>query len=394
MKRVLIFLGITLVVFGVVFGIVFGLGWEAFDTINKNRTGLAEGSEWVEKTYSLQGLTEYIGANPQHVSVVSYNVNAPDSGIFYNADTPRTMGALQNILLLIEYERQVEEGILDPGKQVQISELEPFILPKMNERAHRAALADLSLSKGDNISIDNLVAAVIKYNDLVMADWLFYFLESNADSGVSTWDNLLRELPLSLKNRPEPFIGIYISLQKGWDGSIPETLTSVPRSHADSYIQDESFRNEIYGQFEQDYIGLNFQQERDALVYFPKVIPKEFVDVIARIQRGELISAEASQRIKDKLRWPKDSTPIKRSFTDYGAIYDTRMGMLSGIDFGTSIYDDHTSVQAVFFDSLQIAFWLHMSANHMQEDYQQRLIWDPALYDATQKAILETTDDE
>lgn len=63
------------------------------------------------------------------------------------------------------------------------------------------------------------------------------------------------------------------------------------------------------------------------------------------------------------------------------------MGMLSGIDFGTSIYDGHTSVQAVFFDDLPVAFFIHLSSNHMQEDYQQRLIWDPALYETTIKQI-------
>ncbi|MDZ7756141.1 hypothetical protein [Rhodohalobacter sp.] len=84
------------------------------------------------------------------------------------------------------------------------------------------------------------------------------------------------------------------------------------------------------------------------------------------------------------------SEPIARSFEDYGAIYDNRMGLLGGIDFGTSIYDGHTSVQAIFFDQLPVGFWVHMSANHMQEDYQQRLIWDPALYETTLQKISET----
>ncbi|MDZ7756370.1 hypothetical protein [Rhodohalobacter sp.] len=57
-----------------------------------------------------------------------------------------------------------------------------------------------------------------------------------------------------------------------------------------------------------------------------------------------------------------------------------------------STYDGHTSVQAVFFDRLPVGFWVHMSANYMQEDYQQRLIWDPALYETTLNAI--TPDNE
>ncbi|HBQ61789.1 MAG TPA: hypothetical protein DD671_19825, partial [Balneolaceae bacterium] len=115
-------------------------------------------------------------------------------------------------------------------------------------------------------------------------------------------------------------------------------------------------------------------------------------DLMARLLRKEVISAEVSEQIMAKLRWPMGSEPIARSFEDYGAIYDNRMGLLAGIDFGTSTYDGHTSVQAIFFDQLPVGFWVHMSANHMQEDFQQRLIWDPALYETTLQQISENNE--
>jgi hypothetical protein len=82
------------------------------------------------------------------------------------------------------------------------------------------------------------------------------------------------------------------------------------------------------------------------------------------------------------MRWPiNQQSEIERDFTDYGAIYDNRMGLLNGVDFGTSAYTGDTTVQAIFFDRLPIAFWFHMSSNHMHQDFQQRLIFDPALID-------------
>ena len=100
-----------------------------------------------------------------------------------------------------------------------------------------------------------------------------------------------------------------------------------------------------------------------------------------------VISEAVSKRVQEKMRWVFGGETIPLTFSDYGAIYDNRMGMLSGIDFGTSIYTGASSAQAVFFDRLPVAFWLHLSANHMQEDYQQRLIWDPALFETTMKEI-------
>ena len=133
-------------------------------------------------------------------------------------------------------------------------------------------------------------------------------------------------------------------------------------------------------------------QERDALEHFPQATTAQLADLMVRLLRDEVISPQISEQIKEKLRWPMGSEPISRSFEDYGAIYDNRMGLLGGIDFGTSIYDGHTSVQAVFFDQLPVGFWVHMSANHMQEDFQQRLIWDPALYQTTQKEIADNNE--
>ncbi|MGA1464646.1 MAG: hypothetical protein ACO363_02765 [Balneolaceae bacterium] len=61
------------------------------------------------------------------------------------------------------------------------------------------------------------------------------------------------------------------------------------------------------------------------------------------------------------------------------------MGLLNGIDIGTSKYTGNTTVQAVFFDRLEIAFWFHMSSNHMHQDFQQRMMYDPAMIDRLER---------
>jgi hypothetical protein len=156
---------------------------------------------------------------------------------------------------------------------------------------------------------------------------------------------------------------------------------------AEQLNNDQEFNKTVKEQFDNDRLSLSFMEERDALSYFPQATTRELTDLMLNLWNDEILNEEISQRVKAKLRWPMGSEPIARSFEDYGAIYDNRMGLLVGIDFGTSTYDGHTSVQAVFFDRLPVGFWVHMSANYMQEDYQQRLIWDPALYETTLQAI-------
>jgi len=379
LKSIIKFLSLFFVSAVFIFGIVFGLGWDGFQTLFQNEEGLAEGSEWIEKTFSLKGLTEYIAENPQHVSVVSFNVNDPDSGIFYNALTPRTMGALQNLLLLIEYERQAELGDIDPEKTVAPDALTPYLLPGIGESNHREAIKNIPADENGYLKTDDLVSAMVQYNDPAIADWLWFQL------GEEHILNLPSLLQLTHTSAPLPFTGMYLAISPHFDSDSLNHHIMIEAAR--NYIADGAFHSRMKQLFKEKGLGLTFMKERDALSRFPQTQPKEFARLMARIQREEVISKTVSRRIKEKLGWVMQSQNIADSFENYGAMYDNRMGLLNGADFGTSAYDGHTSAQAVFFDRLPVGFWIHMSANHMQEDFQQRLIWDPALYETTLNQI-------
>ena len=373
---------------------VVGLNYSAFKSLFANSEGMAEGSEYVENTFSLRGLSEFIGEHPDYVSIVSYNVNDPDSGIFYGADIHRTMGTLGNLFLLIEYERQVEAGLLDPTAELDLSELERYSLPDINQNDHAGTIEFLADFEGP-VTLDHAMSALLEYRSLALADYFWFKL------GEDNLNNLMASLDLPDTEMPIPFSGIYSVIHPGLVTHPVEahehfaTLSQVDRTElfkrmidaSEFYATDSEARNIREEVFSKDRLSMTFMEERDALELFPHSTAKDLTSVLNLMWHDELISPDVSQAIKEKLRWSMSSEPIQRSFTDYGALYDNRMGMLSGIDFGTSIYDEHTSVQAVFFDKLPVAFWLHMSSNHMQEDYQQRVIWDPALYETTIKEI-------
>ena len=68
--RIAKFLAVFVLVTGLVYLVVFGLNFNVFKTVFTNQEALAEGSEWIEKTYSLAGMTEFVAAHPDLVSVV------------------------------------------------------------------------------------------------------------------------------------------------------------------------------------------------------------------------------------------------------------------------------------------------------------------------------------
>lgn len=369
--RALKFLLVFIAVAGAIFALVIGTNYSAFKTLFENNDGMRDGYEYIESTYSLKSLTEFIGDHPEYMSVVSFNVNDPDSGIFYMADTPRTLGTLSNFFLILEYERQVDSGILDPEEEIASwDEIERFSLPEVSEESHRKSYELLGVEDKKVITLDKLVSTMAETNDLSIADYIYFKL------GKENIKVLMDSLNLSTTDTPLPFSGLYLSIH-------PDIPESDPISLAEKMNTDISFNQKTKDLFEDNRLNLSFMQERDALSQFPQTTPREIAQLMARVQKEELLSSAISKKVKEKMGWVFGSTTIQRSFANYGALYDNRMGMLSGIDFGASIYDGHTSAQAVFFDRLPVAFWLHLSSNHMQEDFQQRLIWDPALYETT-----------
>lgn len=343
---------------------------------------MRDGYEYIESTYSLKALTEFIGDHPEYMSVVSFNVDNPDSGIYYNADTPRTMGTIANFFLIVEYERQVEFGQINPNEKLtDISEIEQFVLPDISSESHRKSFELLGVKDDESITIDQLVAVMAETNDLAIADYLWFKL------GEEPIYALIDSLELVHTNAPLPFSGLYLSIHP----NISDTSSVISEDEiialAQQLANDDTYLEQTRELFDDDRLSLSFIQERDALEHFPHTTPREISGLMAKLYKDELLSPSISQRVKQKMGWVFKGEAIKRSFSEYGAIYDNRMGILSGIDFGTSVYDNHTSAQAIFFDKLPVAFWLHLSANHMQEDYQQRLIWDPALYETTVNEI-------
>lgn len=398
MLRILKFIGAFLGTFLIIFLIVFGFNMNALITLFENSEELQEGQEWVSKTQSLKGLTEYIGAQPERVSIASLALNNPDSSILYNEHAPRSMGRLSNVFLLIEYARQVESGTLDSEEQVPLSEIDRHQLPYMDASNHDNAISTMrdrdKVTSENTIALADIVRMSISLNDLAASDYLFKRF------GIDRMETLMNRLELEETELPLPFSGLYITLNPNIHGSSyqvwMDSLSSMSRTSFDSmvvatsdkFLSDDVFRDRVLKQFQNDEgMGISFTQFRDILKFFPKTTAYEMASLMEQLQQEVLISESVSKIVKKFMSWPMEISRLQNDFKNYGAIYDSRMGLVNGIDYGTSTYSDEPFAQAVLFDELQVAFWFHMSSNLIHQDFEQRLIWDPALRQATIQEI-------
>jgi hypothetical protein len=394
-KFVSAFLGVAVFIFI----LVFGINRSSFETMFDNREGLAEGSEWVEMTYSLQGLTQYIAEQPALVSISSIKLDNPGNSIQYQQDEPRPMGTLSNFILMIAYADAIESGIINPDETIKWDQISRYQLPGIGASIHRntfrAGRNRDWIDPDGNITIENALNLLSKHNSLALSDYLLSHL------GRNQIDEFFNQTELQFTDKPVPFSGLLITLAPSiqnqssqgllqtWGGRFSSDLENSVYENTERFLNGDE-REEWMEILENQRLGLNFMQERDLLALYPATTASEMTRILQQIVSGEFISERVSNRVLDWLRYPMEEQTIRRNFLEYGAIYDNRIGLLNGIDFGVSQYTGETTVQAIFFDRLHIAVWFHMSSNHMHQDFQQRLIWDPALIE-TMKTVAEET---
>lgn len=395
--RLLKFFGAFLLVTILIFGFVIGWNWKAFNIFFENRKAMMEGSEWVNKTGSLKGLSEYMGGNPDHSSLANIVVNHPDSVIYYRENSPRIMGTTANFFILVAYAQQFDSGAIDRAKNAAWPDISKYQLPDVEESIHneaRDAAEERGWLEDGSITLENALTLLAQYGDLTLADYLWWQLDED------TWTGLRDTLGLSSTDMPLPYSGLYQAISPGltelenseiidrWQNEGPGQWRTHVIDLSRSYVSDPEFRNDVQDYMENNRLGNTFMEERDALVLFPKTTAREMTGILQKMVQDSLINQNVSRTVKDFMDWPMDVQPgIEQDFTRYGAIYDNRMGLMNGIDFGTSAYTEDTTVQALYLDRLPVGFWFHASGSQMHQDLMQRLIYDPAMIEQMYRVV-------
>lgn len=393
--RILKFFGAFLLTAILLLGFVIGWNWNSFSVFLENRGAFMEGNEWISKTTSLRGLSEFMGENPEYTSLSSIVIGSPDSTIHFMEDTPRVMGTTTNFFILCAYAIEFDTGRLNPDTLISWDDVNRYQLTNIEETIHNevtTAAIDRGLLQDGHIRLDDTIGLLVEFNDFTLADYLWWQLD------LSTWDELKNELGLVQTQMPLPYSGLYLAISPGvtgmdsdeiitrWRNSDEPEWRNHVQTISEEYIEVEPTRTKIDQYLSKNRLGITFIEERNSMILFPKSTSRELSHLLVNLVQDRLINETVSVQIKEWLRWPiRNQQNIRTDFDDYGAMYDNRMGILNGINFGTSTYTGNTTVQAMFFDRLPVGFWFHASGSHMHQDFIQRLIYDPAMIEQVKK---------
>jgi hypothetical protein len=385
------FLAVFLVVLGLVYIMVIGLNFNVFRTVFSNQEALAEGSEWIEKTFSLAGITEFIVAHPTLVSVVMEDADVVNDetaqSIRYQPDVPRAMGSTGHLFLLIAYAEQVSLGNLSPSQRISIDEIERFVVPGFEPNRHRESLRFLSTGGkivDGSVALDDMVAVMILRNHQPSADVLYSIIGYDIIVDVvQRWSQNRAEIPTL-------WSAFHISTNlMDQDSSDIREFETIYEEIASQMISPGTTVGSIFAFFGIDDLNYTFFEEKESYTRLPKATPSAMVDVLRALHGGDGTDALTREITLRHLSWPIEDEKVKRDFTSYYAIYDSRMAISSGLTIGTNVYTGRTHISAVYFDQLPVGFWMHMSSNLINQDFQMRLKYDPALFERTSNALIK-----
>jgi len=397
--KILKFTGVFLAVLIIMALIIYIPNRQAFKTISDNSIDLKEGSNWIQRATSDKGLINYMKATPNHVSLISFTENQPDSGIYFQADKKRVMGSTANLLLIIEYARQVNDGTLNPDKPIKLSTIDHYNLPKYYSSNHSEAVNDLKknhqISGSGTIPVKDLIKMMVRSNDLAASDCLYFIL------GTDNVANIPKKLNTTNIDPPLPWSGQVILWKASLYNQKPvdrlHYLQELPvkkyrqlaLQNAIKLASNVNYREKVYNAFSKNGLGLLFSYEKNAYQLTPKATPRAMAHLLYRMNKDSLINPGVSKMIKKSLQWSFDTPSLKKQINYYGGLFDSRIGMLNGIDIGNLKNSGTTRIQVIYLNHVPVSLWMHLSSEFTNQTMQRELIWKPEFYHYTYRKLMK-----
>jgi D-alanyl-D-alanine carboxypeptidase len=302
-----------------------------------------------------QVLADFIQANPQTTAVAVYTFDENGDPIedeytyFHNADTPLVLASTIKIVVLAAYADAVSEGALDPAEAVRVSEWEKYYLPASDGGAHGKGLASVGLKADEHgfaldptatVPLDELARIMIHYSGNAATDYLIERIGPERLTAVMTKIGFQNHTPI------RPLLGFALAIYNHDYASFKDVplddmiadVTADDASRLDAlmtlYIQDPDWRNEqiAFITAKNSSVEVNAEEiwayQVRAAELLPKGTAREYAMLMAKIASGQLISAQVSAIMQQKLENIPANQPLMILYLD-------RLGAKDGITAGT-----------------------------------------------------------
>ncbi|MGB3543470.1 serine hydrolase [Rubrivirga sp.] len=360
---------------------LFGVGSDVYSPSYLERPSWTPG-----RIDSAEGVLEYLTSYPEEFSLVAYWTDAPERGVYHNADTPRPLASTMKVLVLAEYARQVEAGLLDPAERVPLDSVGVYYVPLTDGGAHRQALA-VHRTEGGTVALDEVARMMIRFSSNTATDYLIArlgrdaVLRSPVQAGAPDSDP------------PLPISGLFGGANaRGVPVSPDEAFRRAARFRSSpGYRRGQRFWQVLTP------IRLSYFEQRRNSHALPAGTAEDYADLMARAYTGTFVSDSVSAYVRDVLRWPMLFGWSQDRFEAYGLKSGSVAGVLTramyarpqtnargpagGREPGSGI------VVALFVQGLPRHVWETWYSGMPFADFTTRMMLDPEFFEHVRAQI-------
>lgn len=315
-----------------------------------------------------------------NVSVAVYPVDDPESGYFHNERAMRPLASTIKILVLAEYTRRVEEGVLDPDQTVPLDSIEAFYFPNTDGGAHLSAMAALEEAgalEDSLLTLNQVAGSMIRFSDNAATDYLIMRF------GREAMEALPGRVGTQFSEPPAPFSGLFLALdlprEFGEDPSWYEgTLIDRAWRFADRLKNSWKFVDDMNVWMESFSERMTYYDLSAAVLEFPAGSAGAYAEIMAKLFYGELISEAVSVRMLSFLDWPMDNPQMSSTFSQFA----TKGGALPSILTSTYLVEESGAespmVLSLLVEGLSEDIWLDWLTTFKHQQFELRLLTDSA----------------
>lgn len=348
-----------------------------------------------------EDVLDYIVSNPENVSLVAYDIDDVDNGIYLNPDVKRPLASTVKILVLAEYARQVEEKMILPDELISLSDVDVYYLPGTDSGAHQNAIKEFQqkgfITSEKRIALKHIVRAMMVQSDNAATDYLIEKL------GRENIERIPTRIGISNQDAPLPISGIYLSwINKSISASPEERLEKYKAmSHADyadvvyslafKLKNDKSFRSRMSKHISIAFMELKPEtQIAMAQALSPLGTARGYAELLTNIYNGRLISPQVSKTMREYLEWLMEIPGFKDVYDAFGIKGGNLPGVLTEALYAKRRNAKSCRIVVLFFNSLPNDIYSDMTGTFIHQKFWDATLKDDLFFQNVRKRVIDS----
>lgn len=324
-----------------------------------------------------ESVPDFIARAPQSVAIVCRQASAPGSGVNHNTAAPFPLAETGNLVILAEYARQVEQGLVSPQEPVSLDNLNRYNLPNIDGGAHQRFLSRLAPGT-TTITLADVADGMLQYGSYAAADYLLMRLGSNGFNGFGM---LHASLGLTTITVPTTYLGLYLAMSNHETGAINPAAVSRDQVVAEAarlrnlYLNDPNWQTAEIAYRQARNAGLpTLDQQAQFLARFGMQGSAQDITTLLSAAYDGRLSPTIQTVMQRHLNWPLRVNPaLTGQYTQYGLVTGAWPGILTASYYVTTVTGD-TQVMTVFYRDVPTASWAEWASSYSYKTLEEQAL--------------------